>query len=249
MSTLNREYFHADTYLVSPNLHDRGENGILFRAYLEAWYAKLCKIPSSQFSKELGQFLFVTRLSSVMSSVSQQKINYFRANPPEDTTHFSVDNMTGLYYMSQPYHNFVDKLPVLYWNGRFHWHPNGWMTFLSAKHGFFKYLFAPFLSAMSAYSFLVGPASDTSGRDLWWLRFQMLGMRRTEAWANSVLQNKVAETSGQTKDRLLYSGNGQDGFVWSFAYYLTSGETIENEGHPLMQLLIDAKQVKPLTNN
>jgi len=184
---------------VKTHKDDNGNNGILFRAYLDYLGFK-------------NPMLHPRYIDYVRSPDGVKYPNYFYGNYPEHTTHFSVDNMTGLYaaYIFQG--KKVDDLPVFRWNDRIWWHPNGWAVFLSARYPILKPVFFPLLYVMARISFN-REMTDTTGRLLWWLRFRMLGY-----------------------DKILRHLNKKGGlFPWSFEYYFVGNPNLppSNNNHPI----------------
>lgn len=196
------EYF--DKYgLLRMNKDIPVENGILFTAY------------HALFGGQATGHYTCAHLFS-----ESPKEGYYRANPPEDTDHFSHDNMKGKYflmYMTLPYASeeirmkAIRRMPSFYWNGSMNWHPNSWMVLLAVKHRFFNAIFKPAIWAMIWYSFKFSKKSDTSGKNLWFLCDKMLGY-------------DYPFDRDEVKD--------------NFLYYITNGNRWENFDNPLYKLVL-----------
>jgi len=159
--------FFTENGFVKTNPYDVGNNGILFRAYLDHLDYKDDKL-------NIGYMNFVK---------SPTHENYYYGNYPEHTEHFSIDNMTGLYGERMYYGLDISDLPVFKWNNRIWWHPNGWAVFLSAKYPITKPLFFPILLVMALIT-TKRDLTSTTGRLLWFLRMNMLGYKNTLKWLN-----------------------------------------------------------------
>lgn len=219
---MSNNFFDFNGWL-QPNYWDRGNNGILFLAYL-----KYLKDNDS------------VRFSDIAPAYdSERGRGYYMANPPEQTEHFSIDNMTGLYALilllikKYKKNNDVEnltlakkhlkELPIFLWNhkprkGRDIWfHPNGWALFLSIKYPLLKFLLYPLIMLMAYWSIVTAKYDDTTGFNLWYLRLKMLGYNRTlERLDNIILKKHVPKDSVP-----YYLKPFESGFNWSFSYYFT----------------------------
>ena len=222
--------FIDENGLVRPNLWNRGENGIYFRAQLDLW---------ANFNGNVEKY--GKHHEAIHATFDPTKENFFRANPPETTDHFSIDNMLGLYVMChlhQP--DRVASLPVFYWNDRWNFHPNTWMVFLALKYPILKHVFAPFLWIMATYSGM-SPCSDTTGFNLWWTRLVLLDMGHTLHWLGDLIEAKMLDCYPDG-DKCSTTGNKKkakeklDGNPWdfSFCYYFTHGWEWQNFDHPTL---------------
>lgn len=189
-----------DAYgLVKPRLADRGENGILFRAYLDALSTKHGVI----YDNPLKAFWsnFDTRV-------------HFSANPPEYASRYSIDNMTALYYLAWANdRKLLRELPIFYWNDKIWAHPNGFMVFLSVRIPMLKPVFWPFIFIMALYSAL-RPHNETSGKLLWWLRLHMLEMHKTLRFMEKVIRRGLEKEDISTT---------HSPYGFCFLYYFTNG--------------------------
>lgn len=189
-----------DKYGLLHPTENGSENGILFAAY----YHTLSK-------KHWGGYQVYTIRDAVYNTVVSYEDHRYQANPPENGDHFSHDNMTGLYALSAisifP-RGGVKKLPLMKWNDRVWWHPNGWMVYGSFKSNVFKYLSLPFLYLMMRFS-MRKTDTYTSGKLLWWLIFHSLNLE----WALPKADWKQI-----------------------FTYYFTNGGNYNNPDHPMLDL-------------
>jgi hypothetical protein len=72
---------------IRPNPNDNGNNGILFLALC-------CWMQAEKYNgkERLINFPRINEEQDIFIAYSEVK-NHFRANPPEDTDHFSIDDM------------------------------------------------------------------------------------------------------------------------------------------------------------
>jgi len=238
------KYFYPESYLVAPSLSDRGENGILFRAQVEELVDYLKEKYGIQVDITFLAFLNRTRLNTVAASRSVIIKGYFRANPPEDTDHFSIDNMIGLYRQSLRINKDTLKLlPIFKWNGSYNFHPHSWLVYLFVKYPFIKYLIIPYLAilGMFLYSCYSDKYSDTSGFNLWFIRLRMMKMNKLLDFYISVRTKKMKDDPNLNS---VFS-HIEDGLVYNFAYYFTQGwENKDNMNQPIIKILLESKLLK-----
>lgn len=88
---------------------------------------------------------------------------------PEQGDHLSVDVMTAYYWL----HDFVDRpidnIPLVRFNNRDWWHPNGWAVFLSMRNMWWKVFFWPLVRGMAMWSKFFNKG-ETTDKMLWWFR-------------------------------------------------------------------------------
>lgn len=150
--------------LVTMQKSIRVENGILFLAY----WAKLRKLNKALTKDEIHIIKDSLRHSIYFEKGKMR----FQANPPERGSHYSRDNMWGLYYLWDLVGWDVYELPVYRWNSRQWYHPNGWAMHLY-KRGFpYNVLMWPLLQGMKSYSDWTQKPGETSGDLLWWLMWE-----------------------------------------------------------------------------
>lgn len=177
------------------------ENGILFTAY------------HTMFSKLVWGVVEPKRINMAVAYTFSHKKSFFRANPPEDTDHFSHDNMKGLYYLVKK--DERKHLPIIHWNDGYWLHPNGWSVFLATRNRVFNTLFYPLIAFLVWYSWAFSPKEDTSGKILWFLCCDMLEYNSLKAFAL------------------------RKGVIYAFKHYITNGfnPEWENEDNPLYMLV------------
>jgi hypothetical protein len=216
--------FITESCLVKTNREDDGNNGILFKAYLDYWRKERNRLMSKQVANKAAQ-----------SQYDLSTKNWFNANPPEKAPRYSVDNMTGLYAIKMLHGESLKGLPIFKWNDRIWWHPNGWMIFLAAKFCPLKYVFLPFLLAMAIYS-CARPKEVTTGKNLWWLRFKMLKLSifltPLEKLIRGVTIEGVDEENKYGVSRIYIVHKG---FAHTFLYYFKFLQG--NRDHPINTLV------------
>lgn len=136
---------------INENGLETSENGPLFTAVLHSL---------------TGQWM-CPEVKSLIKSKRQ-----FQATPISGfkTSHFSFDNMLGLYYLL----NRSEKLPILWWwsEGKPYIRTEA-IFFFVLQYPRLGKIFYPYLR-MAMRRSLAKPVSDTNGKHKWWLRCQML---------------------------------------------------------------------------
>ena len=159
-------YFWDKHHLIHPNPAEVSENGILFTA--EYWYL---------YNHLHANYLYKTHLRAAIYSQSRldSDIYQFKANPsdPNPGSHYSHDNMTGLYAMMILAGLSIKELPTIHWNDRLWLHPRDIAFYNILQQRKVAYLAFPLLVLMCAFSCLRNRGA-TSGKLLWWLRWHTL---------------------------------------------------------------------------
>lgn len=200
------------------------ENGILFRARLEVYFAYWCsRFPPYPVDVPVKE--------TIENAILGGGWDRYISNPPEVPQHFSRDNMYGLYilaFMFWP--GIIKKLPLAKWNNRkgtdkltIWWHPNGWMVFLALKYKWAaNLLYLPIL-LMIKYSFwdLKRNPGDTSGACLW---FDMIPILAKQSPLFDRLYRKMKRDCMKEINEV-------------YTYYTTNGRTWENWDNPLLKLI------------
>jgi hypothetical protein len=201
------------------------ENGILFRWYYEMYYAYYTK-GTSPYKPTTSPHMAISAATNSMNALIDGR---YRANPPEDTQHFSRDNMYGLYGLCYVYRPEILKdLPVFRWNNRkgtdkltTWWHPNGWMVFLALNSKFWAAFFLLPIALMIAWSHIdyENNPKDTSGLCLWVSILPLLAQ-----------QNKLYQS-------ILDEIAEADTIPKLFDYYCSAGYTYDNKDNPIRELI------------
>lgn len=138
------------------------ENGILFAAYF--YFKALEKSPLTPFGQ--GQLGY-----AILNTYSL----FFNPNPSDnndETSHFSHDNMTGLYSLMYYKHSCY-SLPIFRWNGRYWLHPRDIVFYATLRHIKLAYFFLPIVYFAAIIS-CMRAKEITSGKCLAWLRLTTL---------------------------------------------------------------------------
>ena len=207
MENLN-DWLDSDNYIhlhMDPNVN-QSENGPLFTAHINLY---------QNTNPDLKAICGYSVLYNKM---------YFRANRLSSSTHFSHDNMTGLYSLCilGNYYSLLRKLPILKWNDRWWLHPRDICFYLLCKRRFLwlSPLFVSVLLLASLHSF-AQDKGRTSGKLLWHLRLRTL---------RKVYTSRIALTMLRFWERIGLSLAGQTWKDISSIYFT-------NKDHPLHELI------------
>jgi hypothetical protein len=162
---------------VEPN--QDSENGILFAAH---WY-------TLRVIRGVVKPFYWDAIQEV-ATYTEEGDRLFNANPKNDVSRFSHDNMTGLYCLlfQFGYWKWVDKLPVIKWNCNRrnpptmegYWlHPRDILFYLSLK---FPYTLGTILFPLLLPFLLVSIMARrevTSGKCLWFTRLSSVSNTKT----------------------------------------------------------------------
>ncbi len=203
------------------------ENGIKFRARYEIYYAYW----SSLNGPYVCSISAKTAISAATDFYKSFESKRYIANPPNQTDHFSRDNMNGLYEMIFIYRpGYLEKLPLVFWNNRkgteeiTPWrHPNGINYYLSLRSKFLSWLCFPALFIMMAYSFYdtwKNP-TDTSGTCLWFDALPLLAKQNIIwSWIYRYMKSNHMDWINQIYD-----------------YYCSNGHTWNNSDNPIRDMI------------
>lgn len=99
---------------------------------------------------------------------------YIDNYPPERNPEISIDEVTGFYWLVElgQCWSVKEKLPVLVFNDKVWFHPNGWMILLGYRSKFYKFIFNPFVRFMNWYSEFTSKPGETTDDLLWFLRVE-----------------------------------------------------------------------------
>lgn len=203
------------------------ENGVLFAA--EYWTA----------TKHLDSFNYefkpIKLISNVYKYDSEAEQYWFDPNPSHNndlSSHFSHDNMTGLYCLAYFTSFDLKNLPILLWNcvkpekqgrwyyklqkklfGTYLWpHPRDFFFYLTLKHNILGYLGLPLVFLTSLVS-AFAPRDNTSGKCKWFLRYLTLAKHRNK------LISLFGKISLRIFGKILEKEHGKQPFLDVFRIY------------------------------
>ena len=174
----NENSFFDENRLLHVKKGEYSENGPLFSAH----YNMLCSL--------LGKPEETKQPRGII------KDKWFDSNPAHDNdenTHFSHDNMTGLYFLAM---FFVEwDAPTIKWNNRFWLHPRDTIFYSIMNYRKLSYLFLPIIAIMAWVSCRT-ERGRTSGKCMWWLRLQTLKLHDNKlvSWFGEKLYKRITNT-------------------------------------------------------
>ncbi len=134
-----------------PEGYETSENGLLFSAVLHSL--------TRQWVFPAYQLCYKSKRQFQATPISGFK-----------TSHFSYDNMLGMYYFSAD----IKRLPIVWWWSKGKPYIRQEMIFFFVlQYPRLGKIFYPYLKSAMRRS-LAKPADDTNGKNKWWLRCQML---------------------------------------------------------------------------
>jgi hypothetical protein len=216
------------------------ENGVLFAA--EYWiFFKNIKEPylSSFFQRETEKII-----AGVYNYDSEKEKHWFDPNPSHNNdinSHYSHDNMTGLYCLGYFTESFeIKQLPIIKWNcvkpskqqkwyykiqkklfGNYLWfHPRDFLFYLTLKNNILGYLGLPLLFLISFFS-AFAPKNITSGKCKWLLAYLTLNNHTNK------MVRAFSKLCLSLFSKTLKKEHGSQPFIDVFNIYF------KNEEHPI----------------
>ena len=188
----NENSFFDENRLLHVKKGEYSENGPLFTAHF-CMLQRLLDIPSNG-AIEATNKMIVCKVDDDM--VIRPK--WFDSNPAHDNdenTHFSHDNMTGLYCLKQMQELERIELPTIRWNNRFWLHPRDTIFYSIMHTRKLAYLFLPIIAIMAWVSCRT-ERGRTSGKCMWWLRLQTLKLHDNKlvSWFGEKLYKRITNT-------------------------------------------------------
>lgn len=172
---MDAESYWDENGLLHVKRGEYSENGVLFAAHC------------SMLKMLTGQAWYYKIPTNVVRS------GWFDPNPADNNdinSHFSHDNMTGLYATFQMIYRNTKDLPVCRWNNRFWLHPRDLLFYSLMHNKVWSVAGLPFLF-LAAWLSARKPRESTSGKCLWWLRLQTLKLHKwsiVRKFANKTLK-------------------------------------------------------------
>ena len=216
------------------------ENGVLFAAYY--WMLNYKYDPLGYYDGFVGTSLRECLLSNV-------KVGFwFDPNPSDPNnsshTHFSHDNMTGLYCLHYLHYRKPQSelrfIPILKWNHEWWLHPRDVVFYSIMKKRRWAYLLLPLLLIMSIIS-CIRDVSETSGKCLWWLRWSALELHQSR------VVRKFAKYALSINELILRPKYGEHPWAQIFDYYFSNAGNYDNADHPIRvqwkKYVLDQKSV------
>jgi len=196
----DRDMFFDQYGLVRPRPGQRGEHGILFRAYLDYLTIK------TLVRYEKPEKAFWSNFDTP---------EHFSFNPPEYTPKYSVADMTGMYAMALLHdQSLLQDLPIIAWNNRLHFDLSGLSVFLSIRFPRLKKCLWSLVTLLALIS-CNRHYSKAEGKLLWWLRLHMLGMHKVLRTCEKVVKRSLK------RDGVLMTRSSPFGFC--FDHHFTGG--------------------------
>lgn len=209
--------FWDENALLHPQKGEYSENGILFAAYF--WMAHKLRWQDFTFDNQAKMERAVNRTIGDGT--------FYNPNPAHDNaedSHFSHDNMTGLYALADMAGYDNKNFPVKKWNKRAWLHPRDLIFYNIMKGNKVAQLFLPLIFIM-AYVSCKKERGHTSGKCMWWLRLNTLKFRKDSllSWFGSFTLNKMT--------KLIKKEHGETGWQDVFSIYFA------HKDHPVNQQL------------